>query len=123
MSFTDKICVVTGGANGIGRCLVERFAAAGARVAFMDLDAASGGRLAKKIGKNCLFAAGDIAREAVLSRFAGRVGRPEDIAAAVMFLCSPEAAFITGQNLVVDGGMTRRMIYHGDAGWTFAPPD
>ncbi|MES1927025.1 SDR family oxidoreductase [Salinisphaera sp. T31B1] len=42
---------------------------------------------------------------------AGRVGRGEDIAAAVAFLCSAEAAFITGQTLVIDGGMTRRMIY------------
>jgi len=42
---------------------------------------------------------------------AGRVGTPEDIAAAVAFLASAEAGFITGQHLVIDGGMTRRMIY------------
>lgn len=42
---------------------------------------------------------------------AGRVGRPEDIAHACLFLCSPEAGFITGQKLVVDGGMTVKMIY------------
>ncbi len=42
---------------------------------------------------------------------AGRVGRPEDIAAAVLFLCSDEAGFITGARLVVDGGMTVKMIY------------
>ncbi len=42
---------------------------------------------------------------------AGRVGRPEDIAAACLFLASPEAGFITGSNLVVDGGMTVKMIY------------
>ena len=42
---------------------------------------------------------------------AGRVGTPEDIAAAVWFLASPEAGFITGQQLVIDGGMTRKMIY------------
>jgi NAD(P)-dependent dehydrogenase (short-subunit alcohol dehydrogenase family) len=41
----------------------------------------------------------------------GRVGRPEDVAAAAVFLCGPEAGFITGQHLVVDGGMTRKMIY------------
>lgn len=42
---------------------------------------------------------------------AGRVGRGEDIASAVAFLLSEQAGFITGQNFVVDGGMTRKMIY------------
>ncbi|PTM57649.1 NAD(P)-dependent dehydrogenase (short-subunit alcohol dehydrogenase family) [Desmospora activa DSM 45169] len=42
---------------------------------------------------------------------AGRVGRPEDIMKAVRFLASAEADFITGTNLVVDGGMTVKMIY------------
>jgi NAD(P)-dependent dehydrogenase (short-subunit alcohol dehydrogenase family) len=42
---------------------------------------------------------------------AGRVGEPQDIAAMTHFLASTEASFITGQNFVVDGGMTRRMIY------------
>lgn len=41
----------------------------------------------------------------------GRVGEPEDIGRAAVFLCSGEASFITGQNIVIDGGMSRRMIY------------
>ena len=41
----------------------------------------------------------------------GRAGRPQDIAAIVAYLLSDEAGFITGQNFVVDGGMTRKMIY------------
>ena len=49
---------------------------------------------------------------------AGRVGNPPDIAAAVLFLCSDMAGFITGENICVDGGMTRLMIYHGDHGWS-----
>ena len=47
----------------------------------------------------------------------GRVGNPLDVAHAVLFLCSEEAGFITGENLTVDGGMTHLMIYHGDHGW------
>ena len=48
----------------------------------------------------------------------GRVGNPLDIANTVMFLCSDAAGFITGENVCVDGGMTRNMIYHGDLGWS-----
>ena len=49
----------------------------------------------------------------------GRVGKPEDIAEAVLFLCSEKAGFITGENLCIDGGMTRLMIYHGEHGWSY----
>ena len=42
---------------------------------------------------------------------AGRVGKPEDIARACLYLTHPENDFITGTNLVIDGGMTRKMIY------------
>ena len=48
----------------------------------------------------------------------GRVGKPEDIAALALFLCSEAAGFITGENICVDGGMTKLMIYHGDHGWS-----
>ena len=48
---------------------------------------------------------------------AGRVGNPMDITNMVMFLCSDKAGFITGENICIDGGMTRQMIYHGDNGW------
>ncbi|MGM9558358.1 MAG: SDR family NAD(P)-dependent oxidoreductase [Oscillospiraceae bacterium] len=47
----------------------------------------------------------------------GRVGTPMDIANMVLFLCSGKAGFITGENICIDGGMTRQMIYHGDFGW------
>jgi len=48
----------------------------------------------------------------------GRVGNPLDIANMVLFLCSDKASFITGENICIDGGMTKLMIYHGDHGWT-----
>lgn len=47
----------------------------------------------------------------------GRVGNPLDIANTVLFLASEKAGFITGENICVDGGMTKLMIYHGDNGW------
>ena len=47
----------------------------------------------------------------------GRVGNPLDIANMVLFLCSDKAGFITGENICIDGGMTRQMIYHDDFGW------
>ena len=53
-----------------------------------------------------------------LQQPAGRVGNPMDIANMVLFLCSDKAGFITGENICIDGGMTRQMIYHGDHGWT-----
>ena len=51
---------------------------------------------------------------------AGRVGNPLDIANMVLFLCSDKAGFITGENICIDGGMTKQMIYHGDNGWTLS---
>ncbi|MEE1199333.1 MAG: SDR family oxidoreductase [Christensenellales bacterium] len=51
---------------------------------------------------------------------AGRIGTPEDIVHAILFLISEEASFIDGQNLIIDGGMTRQMIYHNDYGWTLS---
>ena len=55
-----------------------------------------------------------------LQQPAGRVGNPMDIANAVLFLASDKAGFITGENICIDGGQTRLMIYHGDHGWTLA---
>ncbi len=48
----------------------------------------------------------------------GRVGNPLDIANMVLYLCSDKGGFITGENICIDGGMTRQMIYHNDFGWT-----
>ena len=48
-----------------------------------------------------------------------RVGNPLDIANVALFLCSDKAGFITGENICVDGGMTRQMIYSGDFGWQY----
>jgi NAD(P)-dependent dehydrogenase (short-subunit alcohol dehydrogenase family) len=50
---------------------------------------------------------------------AGRVGNPLDIANMVLYLCSDKASFITGENICIDGGMTKQMIYSGDNRWSY----
>jgi len=56
-----------------------------------------------------------------LQQPAGRVGNPMDIANMVLFLCYDKAGFITGENICIDGGMTKLMIYHDDYGWKYEP--
>lgn len=257
MNFENKICVVTGGAKGIGRCIVNQFVQYGAKVAFVDLDRVAGEKVLagiKASGSEGLFYLGDIAEKEVLENFAAkvidiygrvdylinnacisrkgilsdcnyddfnyvlkvgvtapymlarlfrdhfgegasivnisstrqfmsqpdtesytaakgaisalthalaislagkarvncispgwidtsanddpdyarnhspadkyqhparRVGKPMDIVRTVMFLCDKENGFITGQNITVDGGMTKLMIYSGDNGWEY----
>lgn len=48
---------------------------------------------------------------------AGRVGTPMDVANMILFLASDKAGFITGENICIDGGQTKLMIYHDDHGW------
>ena len=54
-----------------------------------------------------------------LQQLTHRVGNPLDISNMVLFLCSDKAGFITGENICIDGGMTKQMIYHGDHGWEY----
>ena len=63
----------------------------------------------------------DITGADALQQPVGRVGTPDDIAALTLFLCSEGAGFITGENICVDGGMTKLMIYHGEHGWRYEP--
>lgn len=49
----------------------------------------------------------------------GRVGNTMDIANMILYLCSDKAGFITGENICIDGGMTKQMIYHGEHGWSY----
>ena len=62
---------------------------------------------------NSVFVGADAVQQPV-----GRVGTSADIASLVLYLCSDMAGFITGENICVDGGMTRQMIYHAEHGWT-----
>jgi NAD(P)-dependent dehydrogenase (short-subunit alcohol dehydrogenase family) len=258
MSFLTKVCIITGGALGIGRCLTREFAASGAKVVFIDKDKKAGEEnleYIKSNGGEADFFLGDIAEENILYEFAeyvikkyihidylinnaclsrkgiiskcsyedfnyvlkvgitapymltalftnnfnqngavvnisstrahmsqadtesytaanggilalthglsvslsnkvrvnsispgwidtgsyydenyvpnysksdmlqhpsGRIGNPKDIARVAMFLCSEENSFINGENINVDGGMTKLMIYNDDNGWTYS---
>ena len=76
MNFTHKVCVITGGANGIGKCLVQQFIKNGSRVAFIDTDQKSGQFLQQEImnaGGEAFFFCGDIAEEQVLIEFSNQV--------------------------------------------------
>jgi NAD(P)-dependent dehydrogenase (short-subunit alcohol dehydrogenase family) len=257
MDFQNKVCIVTGGAKGIGLCIVKEFAIRGAKVAFIDLDKEAGEKALERIketGAEGFFYCGDIAEEEILENFskqvierfgnidylinnaclsrkgiisgcsyedfnyvlkvgvtapymlsklflknfnvdasivnisstrasmsqgdtesytaakggisalthalaislAGRVrvnsispgwidvngnfdanyedrhstadkmqhpvhrvGKPLDISRAVMFLCHEDSGFITGEDITVDGGMTKQMIYSDDWGWKY----
>ena len=48
-----------------------------------------------------------------------RIGRVEDVVNLVMFLCSDLSGFITGENIILDGGMTKTMVYNDDFGWRY----
>ncbi|NSB15497.1 NAD(P)-dependent dehydrogenase (short-subunit alcohol dehydrogenase family) [Clostridium beijerinckii] len=55
----------------------------------------------------------------LLQHPSGRIGNPKDIARAAMFLCNEENSFINGENINIDGGMTKLMIYNDDNGWRY----
>ena len=139
MAFTGKTALITGVSRGIGAAVAEAFAGAGARVAGLDTEsytAAKGGITAlthatavslKGRARGNAIAPGWIVTSCsafsgsdLRQHPAGRVGKPSDIAQAALFLCGEGASFITGQTLVVDGGMSRLMVYHGDEGWTLS---
>jgi NAD(P)-dependent dehydrogenase (short-subunit alcohol dehydrogenase family) len=61
----------------------------------------------------------DWGREDKLQHPVGRVGNPMDIAKMALYFCGEDSGFITGENITVDGGMSKLMIYHNDNGWTY----
>ena len=109
-TFKDKIAIVTGGAQGIGRCIAAlTHALAVSFAGHVRVNSISPGWIDTAY---TVYEGPD-----AIQQPAGRVGNPMDIANMVLFLCSDKAGFITGENICIDGGMTRQMIYHGDNGW------
>jgi NAD(P)-dependent dehydrogenase (short-subunit alcohol dehydrogenase family) len=101
MKFKDKVVIVTGAGRGIGRAIAVAYAAEGASVVIAEKDQVTGAEAEKTItsaGGTVCFIKTDITL-------------PEDIASACLFLTSEESGFITGANIIIDGGMTRKMIY------------
>ncbi|MBI3912079.1 MAG: SDR family oxidoreductase [Armatimonadetes bacterium] len=100
--LAGKSALVMDGASGIGRAAALAFAREGARVVVADVLVEGGEetvRLAHAAGGEAVF----IAQEPI-----GRLGRPEEVAEAVVWLCSEAASFVTGHLMVVDGGWVAR---------------
>lgn len=90
----------------LGRVLAQEWAADGVRV-----NVVSPGMIRTPLTER-VYADPDVAQRRAALVPAGRVGRPEDIAAVIAFLVGPEAAYVTGQNLVADGGFASSILSH-----------
>jgi meso-butanediol dehydrogenase/(S,S)-butanediol dehydrogenase/diacetyl reductase len=102
--FEEKVVLVTGGTSGIGKATAIAFASEGANVG-IRINAICPGivETAMTVGLKKDPAREDRIRAA---HPIGRFGKPEEIAAGVLYLCSPGAGFVTGVSLPVDGGFT-----------------
>lgn len=110
----DGVAIVSGASSGIGRATANRFAAAGAQVVVADIDTDGGEETVSQIesdGGEAVFVEADLTDESdveatMAATPIGRLGRPEEVASAAVWLCSKDASFITGESLVVDGGFS-----------------
>lgn len=107
----DKVAFVTGGASGMGEMMVKMFTVVGATVIAADINEAA---LEEKWGSNeqvmtvKLNVTSHEEWKVAVEKVVAKLGKPEDVANAVLFLASDEAAYITGAELVIDGGYSAR---------------
>jgi NAD(P)-dependent dehydrogenase (short-subunit alcohol dehydrogenase family) len=100
--FKGQVALVTGAGKGMGLATARMFAESGASVVLADID----GDLAVKEAGRIIREGGAAMAEIMKEQSIGRLGRAEEVAAAVLWLCSPAASFVIGVGLPVDGGFT-----------------
>jgi len=103
----DKIVVLTGGSNGISALTHALSIGLAGNV---RVNSISPGWIETEDNAKH-------SKEDKLQHPVGRVGKVSDISNMVMFLCSEKASFITGEDIKIDGGMSKLMIYKDDNGW------
>src|SRR5262249_40836917 len=99
-----KVALVTGGALGIGRATALTFAREEAKLVIADTNDEGGQQTVHRIteqGGDAIFVRTDVS-QAIAVEPVGRIGKPEEIAEAVVWLCSDAASFVTGHTMTVD---------------------
>lgn len=123
--FAEGACIInmSSSRDRMSQPLTESYTAAKGGIA--SLTHAMAVSLAGKVRVNSIspgwIETGDTVYEGpdASQQLVGRVGNPMDIANMILFLCSDKAGFISGENICIDGGMTKLMIYHGEHGWRY----
>ena len=106
--FTGQVALVTGASSRLGLAAARAFADAGAAAVLADVNQTALQAVTDEPITDML-ATGELdLRQALANQPINRLGEPEEIAAAVLWLCSPGDSFIIGVALPVDGGYTAR---------------